>query len=185
MRLCDEHGYIYWQAVSLTAKGWLMAEAGEVANGIALLEKGLAAYRSIGSESLRSIGVNALAEALTRAGRGGQAITMLDETLALVAETGDRWLEAEMLRLKGEALVSSGCDDAGEECFAAAIRVAREQGALLWELRASVRLAGLWLGHSRVDDARNLLRPIHDRFREGLHSRDLRAAGAMLKAVEA
>ena len=185
VRLCDEHGYIYWQAVSLTAKGWLVADAGEVANGITLLEKGLAAYQSIGSESLRSIGVNALAEALTRAGRGGQAINMLDEMLALVAETGDRWLEAEMLRLKGEALIASNLDNAAEECFTAAIRVAREQGALLWELRASVSLAGLWCGCSRLDDARNLLRPVYDQFREGLHSRDLRAARDMLEAVEA
>jgi len=181
--LCDEHGYAFWLAVSMAAKGWLLAEAGETANGIALLERGLAAYRAIGSS--RSIAVSALAEALTRAGRGGQAIAMLDEMLVLVAENGDRLLEAEMLRLKGEALIASGDGDAGEECFAAAIRVAREQGALLWELRTGVRLAGLWLSRSRVDDARALLRPVYDRFREGLQSKDLRAARIMLEAVEA
>ena len=185
VNLCDEHGFAFWQAASLAAKGWLVTDAGKIANGIALLERSLVAYRSIGSETLHSIAVNALAEALTRAGRSKRAISMLDEALAVTAENGDRLLKAEMLRLKGEALVAAGRDEAGEECFAAAIRVAHEQGALLWKLRASVCLASLWRGRSRVNDARDLLRPVHDQFREGLGSPDLRAARAVLAAVEA
>ena len=107
----------------------------------------------------------------------GQRLTVVD--------AGHLVIEGIQARTKGEALIASSLDNAAEECFAAAIRVAREQGALLWELRASVRLAGLWCGCSRLNDACNLLRPVYDRFREGLHSRDLRAARAMLEAVEA
>jgi len=185
VEFCDEHGFAFWQVLSLVAKGRLVAEAGKVADGIALLESSFAAFRAIGSVFLYPIGVTTLAEVLTPAGHGEQALATLDEALALVAGNGDRWFEAEMLRLKGEALVASGRGAAAEECFAAAVRVAREQGALLWELRASVRLADLWRGRSRVAEARDLLRPVHDRFREGLGSPDLCAARAVLAAVEA
>jgi predicted ATPase len=182
--LCNEHGYAHWHAASLVAKGWVLAETGDVSNGIVLLESGLDFYRSIGSETLRYVGVSALAEALTRAAQGRQAIAILDEMLALVAGNGDSWLEAEMLRQKGEALVALGCAGAGEKCFTEAIRVAREQGALLWELRASIGLFRLWRGQSRFNEALELLRPVYDRFREGLQSRDLTIALAMLRSVE-
>lgn len=185
VQLCDEHGYAYCHAVSRTAKGWIVAEAGEIGTGVELLEAGLEAYRSTGSESLRPLGVNALAEAFTRTGRGGQAIVMLDDALASVALNGDRWLEAETLRLKGEALVACHRGDLGEACFAAAVGLAREQGALLWELRAAIGLAGLWLGRGRSTDAQDLLRPVYDRFREGANSPDLRAARAMLETPQA
>jgi hypothetical protein len=41
VRLCEEQGFAFWQAASVAAKGWLAAEAGEVTDGIALLERGL------------------------------------------------------------------------------------------------------------------------------------------------
>lgn len=185
VQLCDEHGYAYCHAVSRTAKGWVTSEMGELGAGIAMLEAGAEAYRIIGSESLRPLGMNALAEALTRAGRSGQAIAVLDEALALVALNGDRWLEAETLRLKGEALVACNRSDLGEASFEAAIQVAREQGALLWELRAAMGLAGLWLRSGRAPNAWNLLQPICDRFHEGADLSDLHAARAMLEVAEA
>lgn len=183
--LCDEQGFAFWRAVALTAKGWAVARAGELARGVALLEEGLAAYRAIGSEFLRPLGTNALAEALLQAGETGRAIALLDETLAAVARNGDRWLEAETSRIKGAALVASGRDDAGEAYLSGAVRLARDQGALLWELRAGVRLADLWRGHGRRADARDLLRPIYERFREGWDSADLHAARALLDDLDA
>lgn len=183
VQFCDEYGDAYCHTVSRMAQGWVIMQTGELGAGIEVLEAGMKTYRSIGSESLRPLGVNVLADALTRTGRGEQAVALLDEALASVALNGDRWLEAETLRLKGEALAVCGCDDLGEASFAAAIRVAREQGALLWELRAAMGLAGLWLRNGRAADARNLLRPVCDRLHEGADLPDLRAARAMLETA--
>jgi predicted ATPase len=98
---------------------------------------------------------------------------------------GERWSVAELLRIKGEILLESDGDrfgTAAEECFAGALDVARQQGALFWELRAAMSLAR-WRGRQgRSDDAKPILAPVYDRFTEGLETADLRAARVLLAA---
>jgi hypothetical protein len=60
-----------------------------------------------------------------------------------IERTGDKAEYAEMLRLKGEVLLMddrSATADA-ENCFRAALEVARAQEARWWELRTTVSLA--------------------------------------------
>ncbi len=57
------------------------------------------------------------------------------------------------------------------------MRIARDQGALSWELRAASSLADLWRGQQRVREARELLAPVLAQFAEGFGTADpLRAA---------
>jgi predicted ATPase len=69
---------------------------------------------------------------------------------------------------------------AAEHCFLAALDVAREQGALFWELRAALSLARLSVRQDRHDAANAILAPVYGRFTEGFATADLKAAKALL-----
>jgi predicted ATPase len=61
--------------------------------------------------------------------------------------------------------------------------LARNHGALLWELRAATNLARLWQGGDRVVEARELLLRVYGQFREGFATPDLLEAKALLSAL--
>jgi predicted ATPase len=64
--------------------------------------------------------------------------------------------------------------------FQHALAVARQQEAKSWELRASMSLARLWRDQGKVSEARQLLAPVYGWFTEGLETRDLKEAKALL-----
>ena len=64
-------------------------------------------------------------------------------------------------------------------------KVAREQKAKSWELRAAMSLARLWRDQGKVQRARELLAPAYCWFTEGLDTRDLKEAKALLEKLAA
>jgi predicted ATPase len=88
-----------------------------------------------------------------------------------------------MLRIKGELLLLQGGPTAAasaEDHFRQALDWAARQGALSWELRAAMSLAGLLRDQGRSADAKTLLQPIFARFTEGFETTDLKASKALL-----
>ena len=67
-----------------------------------------------------------------------------------------------------------------KECFHDAIRIAKQQKAKSWELRASMSLARLYQQQGKQQEARSLLAQVYDTFIEGLQTPDLRDAKALL-----
>ena len=92
-----------------------------------------------------------------------EAVELLDTALAKVGETGERWFEAELHRLKGEALEGTTISNtaAAEACFLRAIRISHDQGAHLWQSRAVTSLARLWRDQGRNEEARDILARHH------------------------
>jgi hypothetical protein len=95
----------------------------------------------------------------------------------------ERWCDAETNRIAGEiALLSPAADAAkAERYFDRALRVAREQQAKSWELRAAMSMARLWRDQGKRAEARELLAPIW--FTEGFDTRDLVEARAQLDGL--
>jgi predicted ATPase len=58
---------------------------------------------------------------------------------------------------------------------------ARRQGAASWELRAAASLARLLWGERLVTEARQLLAPVYDQFREGFETADFRTPTALIE----
>jgi predicted ATPase len=58
--------------------------------------------------------------------------------------------------------------------------MAREQGALFWELRVALILARLLRGQGRSAEAVGILQPVYDRFTEGFATADLQTAKRLL-----
>jgi predicted ATPase len=104
----------------------------------------------------------------------------LDEALQIVDSTGDRFLEAELNRHKGELLLQQGHSEAAEGLYRKALSIAEEQEAKLWELRAAASLARLRRDQGRRAEAYDLLAPVYGWFTEGFETLDLNEAKALL-----
>jgi predicted ATPase len=180
-----EHGFPVWRAQGAIFRGWARVKNGDVAKGISLLRSGLSAYRATGAEAWTPHFFALLAEACEIAGEIDEAVTVLGDALQIVERTGQRWLAAELDRLKGKLLLRQGNPDAAEELYLKALSIAREQQAKLWELRAAMSLARLRRDRGHKAEARDLLAPVYDWFTEGFESIDLKETKALLGELRA
>jgi predicted ATPase len=152
---------------------------------MSLLRSGSTAYRSTGAAMWMPHYTVLLAGACEIAGQVDEALTLLDEALHIVERTGERWFAAELNRLKGQLLLRQGHAEAAEELYRKALRIAREQEAKLWQLRAAMSLARLRRDQGWRTEARDLLAPVYGWFTEGFDTSDLREAKTLLEALEA
>jgi predicted ATPase len=166
-------------------RGWALAMRGDAADGVPQLRQGLAAIQGVGLELMRPYGLSLLAEAYGQAGQPEAGLTVLAEALMLVAETEERWWEAELYRLKGVLLLQRSTPETlqAEACFQQALAVAHGQQAKSLELRAAVSLSRLWQQQGKWDAARELLAPIYGWFTEGFDTPDLQEAEALLEEL--
>jgi predicted ATPase len=109
----------------------------------------------------------------------------LGEALAVVHNTGRRFYEAELYRLKGELLLarSAAHRAEAEACFQRALDMARRQQAKSLELRAAMSLSRLWQQQGKRTEAYELLAPIYGWFTEGFDTADLQEAKALLETL--
>jgi predicted ATPase len=121
-----------------------------------------------------------LARAWEIAGQIEEGVTLLDDALHIVERTGERSLEAELNRHKGQLLLRQGHPEAAEELYRKALSIAEEQEAKLWELRAAASLARLRCDQGRPAEARELLARVYGWFTEGFGTPDLKEARALL-----
>jgi predicted ATPase len=90
-------------------------------------------------------------------------------------------LEAELYRLRGEALLAgAGTVSEAEAAIQQGIAVARRQNAKSWELRGTMSLARLRRQQGQPQEAIALLAPILGWFTEGFDTADFKEARAML-----
>jgi class 3 adenylate cyclase/predicted ATPase len=185
--LSAEHGLTDWLAWATTLRGWAMAEQVRNEEGIAQLQKGLAASRATGAELLRPYHLCLLAEAYIQTGRVDDGLSALTEALAAADENKIRNYEAETHRLKGELLLRQDHPNVAEaqNCFQRAVEVARNQSAKSLELRATMSLARLLAKRARRDEARAMLSEIYGWFTEGFDTADLKNAKALLDELGA
>jgi len=99
--------------------------------------------------------------------------------------TKERWCEAELCRIAGQIALLSREPDAAraQTCFERALAVARQQQAKSWELRGAMSLARLRRDQGKRVEARELLAPVYEWFTEGLNTRDLKKAKALLEEL--
>jgi DNA-binding SARP family transcriptional activator len=88
----------------------------------------------------------AFAEVLLHHGQSGEALDVLTESLIECVKKNDHHAEAELHRLKGEALRQLSKSAEAEKCFERALQISREQGAKSLELRAVMSMACLSQG---------------------------------------
>ena len=169
-----DQGVPWWSTVGTVYRGWVKAKNGDVAARVSLLCSGLVAYRASGAELLMPHHTALLARAYDIAGQIEEALSLLDDALQIAGRTGERWLEAELYRHKGESMLRQGHLEAAGELYRKALSIAQEQEAKLWELRAVVSLARLRRDQGRYTEARDLLASVYGWFTEGFDTQDLK-----------
>jgi predicted ATPase len=184
--LVARHGMSFWGNFSKHLEGELHIRRGEFGKGVDLLRTGLGSRHGAGGCRAQFLGT--LAEGLAGLGQSAEARVTVDQALAVAHNGGQHWYVPELLRLKGELLLGETRDQsvaAAEDCFHHALEIAGQQGALYWELRSVMSLAQLRMTQGRLDDARQGLVRVYDRFTEGCETSDLRAARKMLDLLSA
>jgi predicted ATPase len=183
--LVTKHSVAVYTGLGPCLEGELLIKRGEFAAGSIMLRAALDKLPTTEGRVKRrsSWFLGVLAGGLTSAGQLTVASATIEEALAQSDRDGQHWCIAELHRVKGELLLQRAdkqSASAAEECFRAALDVAREQRALFWELRAVLSLARLRVRQDRRDAARAILAPVCDRFTEGFETADLGAARALL-----
>src|SRR5262249_4809488 len=154
----------YWTALAAIMRGWALAVQGQREEGITQMRQSLAAWHATGSEIGWAHYLAMLAAAYEQVGQPAEGLTLVAEALEAVNNTGERFYEAELYRLKGTLTLQSQSPELGfeveeevEACFHQAIEIARKQQAKSLELRAVVSLARLWQQQGKQQEAHNML----------------------------
>jgi predicted ATPase len=183
-----KHSLPLWAALVRSDRGLLLIKRGGLDAGLRLLRAG---YDEFGegrvARWLTTFREAVAGEALGRTGKIGDGLVLVEEAIDHAERTEERWVFAELLRVKGELLLLQGAPGAAataEDHFRQALDWARRCGALASELRAATNLARLLRDQSRAADALALAQPVYDRFTEGFDTADLMAAKALLGTLQ-
>ena len=126
-----------------------------------------------------------LIEGLLAEGRLDEGLALIDETVGLIEANGDLVFMPELLRVKGNALVSSpqSSIDEAERCF----RDSLECGRLRAPWPGSYGLLSTWrqllLEQKRNEEAKALLQPVFERFDKGFDTADLKIGRRLLATL--
>jgi predicted ATPase len=127
----------------------------------------------------------ALAEAEASAGATDAGLRRLDDALAELGATENRWYKAEIHGIRGEILLKRDPADtaAAEQSLQAAIAIAQSQKARSFELRAALSLAKLYRAANRDADAHAVLAPAVEGFPPTQQFPELTEAQTLLVAL--
>ena len=222
LQLSTSQGFPQWAALGTVLHEWAQSGHRQDLNTMLLAQQAVAAYQASGAYLGLPYILGVLAEVYRREGKWKEALDSIDKAFAIIAQTDERFHEAELWRLRGELLLPQvqvpgpefavsygpngnqkregrnfslpGSQSEVEACFFQALAVARQQQAKSLELRAVMSLVRLrqqqvthWEvhsvpqdGHRKLSEARQMLSDVYHWFTEGLDTRDLQEARALL-----
>ena len=123
---------------------------------------------------------------LEAATRGADAaLTLIDQGLAIAAETGERFTDPYLHRLRGDILLKRNPADPSpaEDAYRAAVTIAKQQGARSYVLLASLSLAKLYQSTGRPADAHAVLAPALEGFSPSPEMPEIAEAQALMKRL--
>jgi class 3 adenylate cyclase/tetratricopeptide (TPR) repeat protein len=184
LRLAREHGLPMRLADASFYRGWARWCAGD-GDGEAAMREGLALWDEMHYRLFGPLTGTLLAECEAEAGRAEVGLATLDAQLAAIEQTGERWFDAEVHRVRGELLLKQRRSDvaAAEATFLRAIEIARSQQTRIFELRASLSLAKLYQTTGR-DHVCELLVPVLVGFNVGPEVPEVEEAQRLLTIHE-
>jgi predicted ATPase len=123
------------------------------------LLEALAAYLAEGNKLFVPLFQGLIAELEAEGNDADGALARIDEALALASQTGERWTDALLHRIRGAILLKRDPANPApaEEAILAAIAIAQAHKARSFELRAALSLAKLYQSTARPADAHAVL----------------------------
>jgi predicted ATPase len=174
----------HWAGFAAFFQGWAKWSDGAAESKLAEMRRGSAIAREQGTNWLSSSFEAVLAEAEANAGETDAGLRRLDDALAELEATENRWYEAEMHRIRGEILLKRDPANtaAAEQSLQAAIAIGQSQKARSFELRAALSLAKLYRAANRDSDAHAVLAPAVEDFPATQQFPELSEAQTLLSA---
>lgn len=140
-----EHGFPWWVAAASINLGWAIAHRGKVTEGLEMAVSNVAAWRSMGAELAAPNFYLRVAEIHLLDSNPSEALIALDEGISIIAKTCEGLYEAEMHRVKGEALALLDRREEALTEFSTAMAMATQRNQHIWYVRAA-------LNHSRLSE---------------------------------
>jgi predicted ATPase len=164
LELGTTHGLPSWRGFAKFTLAW--ASRRHDPQALAEMRAALALQREMNFRTEQALLGTLLAEAEAEAGELDAALSTVEEQLAAIDETGERWFAAEVHRAHAKILLKRNPANTvpAEQAFLAAIAVAREQKAKSFALRAALSLARLYQSSGRGADAHAVLAPALEGF---------------------
>jgi class 3 adenylate cyclase/tetratricopeptide (TPR) repeat protein len=144
IELGQEQGMPHWAAQGAFNLGWALEGQGAAADSIPYFEGGLEGFAITGTRAALTYFRSGLVAALIQLRELERAQRELDDLFEFVEETGERFYEAELVRLAGDiALVDGRGTEVAAAAFRRALAIAEGQGASGLARRAERSLAGV------------------------------------------
>jgi predicted ATPase len=180
-----EHGMDPYVAEGGAFAGWARGRLHDPEVGAQQFRQALADYFNQGNKAVSPLfhGMLAQLEATTRG--PDAALMLIDEGLAIAAETGERFADAFLHRLRGDILLKRNLADPSpaEKAYQTAIAIAKQQGARSYELLASLALAKLYQSTRRPAEAHSVLTPALEGFAPTPEMPEVAEAQALLESL--
>lgn len=185
MDIAIEHRLALWQAMSKIQHGWALLGLGERARGSELLKEGVDSWTKTGAKAGLTFFLASLVWSQWQSGALDDAMRTIEEMEEWIHQKGERFIQAELLRLRGEVTLLSSTNKVheAEEHFLRGLEIARQQKARAWELRLVMSLGRLWARRGENDRARQLIQSSLAGFTEGLETADLKQARLLLQSL--
>lgn len=191
MTLSLEQGFTHLLAVATLLRGAVMVRPGQVEAGLTHMRESVTTWRNTGAALQQPYYLSLLAGACAETGSLKEEEALLEEALACIQRTEERWWEAEVHRLWGELCLQQGAQGEkhkqrsksatkAEEYFYRAQTIARQQGAKSLELRVAISWSRVLQRQGKREAARQMLAQSYDWFTEGFTTKDLQEAKALL-----
>jgi predicted ATPase len=189
VKICEENGFAVWLAHARVMRGRIAAGLGDVAAGVEEMRKGYEMWADSGAVVTTSFYLAMRAEGLALDHRPEDGLALLEQALAIVNRTGERYYEAEIRRLIGQLTLQSAAragldrNAEAENWLCEALDCARSRKLASLTLRAAMDLGHLWQARGRSGDAVAMLAQACDAIEGGEGTRDVVAARERLAVL--
>ena len=182
--ICEKNGFLYYGAHGYFYRGERKTLGGEAKKGIEEMNQSLAVMEGTGTLTCFTRLLARVAYACLKADQVEDGLAAIDKAMGVKQRCEEKYMEAELFRLKGELLWMRGeAESEVEKYFLQAIEVSRRQLAKSWELRAAMSLSRLRQKQGRNEEARQMLAEVYGWFTEGFNTPDLLEAKALLESL--
>jgi DNA-binding winged helix-turn-helix (wHTH) protein/predicted ATPase len=167
-------------------EGWAEGQLGRCEEGLQKIADSVSSVQAINCSQFQPHLLGLLADTHLKIGKTQDGIRTVEQALKVALETGEKFYESELRRLKGELRLSEGPNflAAAEQDLLDASTISRDQRADLFALRSTASLARLWLGNGRRLEAKELIAQTLAHAANMSHSQDRAELERMLSELE-
>lgn len=179
IQACEEMGFPFFLGMGICSSGNAMFMRGEYEQAAETIQRGIDIMISTGADIVVPVYFTFLAEANWKLGRRDEAFEALNQAFARL-EPGERFYEAEMLRVRGGFALDDGDPVAARKNFDESLSVAQRQQAASFQLRTTLDIARQLRKDGHDSEARELVHSAASKIQGGENTPDVVGATSFL-----